>query len=101
MSLSQALLPEFDQEMANTRKTLERVPENKFGWKPHDKSGTMAWLAGTPAKPGQGVAPGNDGNDDDGQHDDPMYKVKLSHCLLPLQLRLGDETGRRSVTGPL
>lgn len=46
MSLSQALLPEFDQEMANTRKTLERVPEAKFGWKPHEKSGSMIWLAG-------------------------------------------------------
>ena len=32
--------------MANTRKTLERVPEEKFGWKPHAKSGTMGWLAG-------------------------------------------------------
>ena len=46
MTLNEALLPEFDQEMAGTRKTLERVPENKFGWKPHDKSGTMIWLAG-------------------------------------------------------
>src|SRR5947209_7463394 len=46
MSLSQALLPEFDQEMAATRKTLERVPEAKFSWKPHEKSGSMAWLAG-------------------------------------------------------
>lgn len=46
MALSQALLPEFDQEMANTRATLERVPEDKFAWKPHQKSGTMGWLAG-------------------------------------------------------
>jgi len=46
MSLSQALLPEFDQEMANTRKTLERVPDDKFSWKPHPKSGSMGWLAG-------------------------------------------------------
>ena len=46
MSLSEALLPEYDQEMANTRKTLERVPEAKFTWKPHEKSGTMIWLAG-------------------------------------------------------
>ncbi len=45
MGLSQALMPEFDQEMANTRKTLERVPEDKLGWKPHEKSGTMGWLA--------------------------------------------------------
>ncbi len=46
MALSEALLPEFDQEMANTRKTLERVPDDKLGWKPHEKSGTMGWLAG-------------------------------------------------------
>lgn len=45
MPLSSALLPEFDQEMASTRKALERVPENKFGWKPHEKSGAMGWLA--------------------------------------------------------
>jgi len=46
MSLSEALLPEYDHEMAGARKTLERVPENKFTWKPHEKSGTMIWLAG-------------------------------------------------------
>jgi uncharacterized damage-inducible protein DinB len=45
MPLSEALLPEFDHEMANTRKTLERVPDDKFSWKPHEKSGTMGWLA--------------------------------------------------------
>ena len=46
MAINQALLPEFDQEMAITRKALERVPDDKFGWKPHGKSGTLAWLAG-------------------------------------------------------
>ncbi len=45
MPLSQSLLPEFDHEMANTRKTLERVPEDKFGWKPHEKSTTLGRLA--------------------------------------------------------
>jgi uncharacterized damage-inducible protein DinB len=45
MGLSEALLPEFDHEMANTRKTLERVPEGKFRWKPHEKSMTMGELA--------------------------------------------------------
>jgi len=45
MSICAALLPEFDQEMANTRKTLARVPEDKFGWKPHAKSGSLGWLA--------------------------------------------------------
>jgi len=45
MGLNEAMLPEFDVEMANTRKTLERVPEDKFAWKPHEKSGSMGWLA--------------------------------------------------------
>lgn len=43
--MSKGLLPEFDHEMANTRKTLERVPDDKFGWKPHEKSATLGWLA--------------------------------------------------------
>src|SRR5215510_2519296 len=45
MSISASLLPEFDQEMANTRKVLERVPDDKFDWKPHEKSGTLGWMA--------------------------------------------------------
>lgn len=43
--ISQTLLPEFDNEMANTRKTLERVPHAKFDWKPHVKSAAMGGLA--------------------------------------------------------
>ncbi len=35
--ISKSLLPEFDLEMATTRKTLERVPDEKFDWKPHPK----------------------------------------------------------------
>ena len=46
MGLSESLLPEFDNEMANTRKTLERVPDDKFDWKPHEKSFAMGALAG-------------------------------------------------------
>jgi uncharacterized damage-inducible protein DinB len=45
MSISAALLPEFDQEMANTRKTLERIPEDKFDWKPHEKSMALGHLS--------------------------------------------------------
>ena len=45
MGLSESLLPEFDNEMANTRKTLERVPHEKFAWKPHEKSTAMGGLA--------------------------------------------------------
>ena len=46
MSIAQSLLPEFDQEMANTRKALERLPEDKLTWKPDPKSMTMGRLAG-------------------------------------------------------
>ena len=46
MSISAMLLPEFDQETASTRRTLERVPVEKLDWSPHPKSGTMGWLAG-------------------------------------------------------
>ena len=45
MTLRESLLPEFDHEMAHTRKTLERVPENKFAWQPHEKSWAMGGLA--------------------------------------------------------
>ena len=45
MPMNQALLPEFDHEMANTRRALERVPEDKFGWKPHEKSMSLGRLA--------------------------------------------------------
>jgi uncharacterized damage-inducible protein DinB len=45
MPISELLLTEFDQEMANTRKTLERVPADKWDWKPHPKSGTLGWMA--------------------------------------------------------
>lgn len=46
MPISEALLPEFDAEMATTRRTLERIPEDKLGWKPHDKSMLLGRLAG-------------------------------------------------------
>ena len=44
--ISASLLPEFDLEMANTRKVLERVPDADFAWKPHAKSFSMGELAG-------------------------------------------------------
>jgi uncharacterized damage-inducible protein DinB len=68
MPISDLLLPEFDQEMANTRKVLERCPEDKFGWKPHQKSFAMGdlathitsmtgWLVDTLEKDSYDVAP--------------------------------------------
>ena len=45
MAMVDALLPEFDHEMSVTRKLLERVPEAKFDWKPHQKSFSLGQLA--------------------------------------------------------
>jgi uncharacterized damage-inducible protein DinB len=44
-NISQSILPEFDHEMANTRKSLERVPDGKLSFKPHPKSMTLGGLA--------------------------------------------------------
>src|SRR5437588_13067800 len=46
MSISETLLPEYDQEMANTRKLLACVPDDKLDYKPHEKSMAMGRLAG-------------------------------------------------------
>lgn len=46
MSIAEKLLSEFDEEFATTRKFLERVPDDKLTWKPHEKSmelGRLAW----------------------------------------------------------
>jgi uncharacterized damage-inducible protein DinB len=45
MPIVDALLHEYDHELATTRRVLERVPEVEFGWKPHDKSMTLGQLA--------------------------------------------------------
>lgn len=46
MGFAEAFLPEFDQEMGGTRRALERVPEERLSWRPHERSGSLAWLAG-------------------------------------------------------
>src|SRR5438093_8691461 len=45
MTIAESLLPEFDHEMATTRKLLERVPSEKGAWKPHPKSFALGHLA--------------------------------------------------------
>jgi uncharacterized damage-inducible protein DinB len=45
MAIKDAFLPEFDSEMATTRKVIERVPEPKFDYKPHEKSMSLGQLA--------------------------------------------------------
>ncbi|MFQ5678968.1 MAG: DinB family protein [Gemmatimonadota bacterium] len=45
MSLAESLLPDFDEEIAATRRVLERVPEDRLDWSPHEKSMTLGRLA--------------------------------------------------------
>ncbi len=46
MAIRDMLLPEFDQEMANTHKMLERVPEDHFEYQPQPKAWKLSRLAG-------------------------------------------------------
>ena len=45
MSIAQSMLAEFEQESKITRKFLERVPQDKLTWRPHEKSHTIGELA--------------------------------------------------------
>jgi uncharacterized damage-inducible protein DinB len=45
MSIAHAMLGEFEHESKITRKFLERIPHDKLGWKPHEKSHTAGALA--------------------------------------------------------
>ncbi|RNI31896.1 DUF1572 domain-containing protein [Rufibacter immobilis] len=57
MELNHKLLRQFEQEAANTRKMLERVPEEHFDWKPHAKSMSLRDLAAHVAElPGMFIA---------------------------------------------
>lgn len=46
MGIAKSLLPEFDAEVATTRRVLERVPCDRLEWRPHPKSFSMHQLAG-------------------------------------------------------
>jgi uncharacterized damage-inducible protein DinB len=45
MNLTELLLKEMDGEYPNTRKMLALIPDDKFDWKPHEKSMSMKQLA--------------------------------------------------------
>jgi len=44
-TIAAALIAELENEGKTTRTILERIPPEKFDWKPHDKSMTMSRLA--------------------------------------------------------
>lgn len=45
MSISESILPEFEQEMSSTRKVLQRVPDDRLNWQAHEKSRSIGWVA--------------------------------------------------------
>ena len=45
MRIADLLIPEYDAEIATTRRVLERVPDERGEWKPHPKAFPMAHLA--------------------------------------------------------
>lgn len=45
MELKKVLLEQLEREAAASRKVIERVPEGQNGWKPHEKSMEMGFLA--------------------------------------------------------
>lgn len=72
MSIGSSMVPEFDQEMATTRRLLERVPSDKADWKPHQKSfplghlaqlvaGMPGWITMTISRPDLDLAAGGRG----------------------------------------
>jgi uncharacterized damage-inducible protein DinB len=44
-AIRDSLLAEYDHEVATTRRLLERLPDEKLNWKPHDKSMSLGGLA--------------------------------------------------------
>jgi uncharacterized damage-inducible protein DinB len=46
MKLTELFLAELDREAAITRRALERVPEGRDDWRPHEKSMPLGRLAG-------------------------------------------------------
>ena len=45
MTMTKGLVQEMEQECQTTRRVLERVPDDKLGWRPHEKSMTLGQLA--------------------------------------------------------
>ena len=80
MSIAQQLLAEFESQVPVTRTYLQRLPEDKLGWKPHSKSMTAGQLAYHLAFVPGGVAKGSQQDEiqvPDFQHQQPKSKQEI------------------------
>ncbi len=101
MTIADTLLPEFDNEMAVTRRVLQRAPEAAFSWRPHEKSWTLGGLCTHLARiPHWGVAIlARDGYDlvrDAGER--PVEKTSLADVLATFGGFVADVRARLSAS---
>ena len=85
MAIADALIGEFEQETAITRRVLERVPTDKLAWKPHHKSMSLGRLALHIAQiPGiiADIAKQNPG--EFSENDEPMEATSMDEALSAL-----------------
>ncbi len=76
MTYSETALPEFDHEMAGTRKVIERIPDDMLDWKAHPKSNTISWNANHLADlPGWAVSIMTESGYDFAPPDGPRYQT--------------------------
>lgn len=84
MSMSKAFLGEFDHEAGTTRRLLERVPDDKLDWAPHEKSMSLLELTRHMAEmPGwMRAVGGQDELDMEGFGDRPRPAIETTEDLL-------------------
>ena len=99
MTIADLLLPEFDNEITVTRAVLERVPDGKDDWKPHEKAFALghlaqlvammpAWVPMVTEKPEMDIAP-----KDGPKH---TYTMETTAALLA-KFDAGAKTGREAI----
>lgn len=92
MGMGEPLAAELKQEAATTRRLLERVPEDKLDWKPHEKSMTLGRLAGHVAELASLLGPvlGADGLDFASGKYQPLNATSVAEILEKFDKNIAD-----------
>ncbi len=92
MPINELLIREFQREMEATKKTLQRVPKDRWDWKPHEKSGSLGWMAGHVASlPGFIIRVSSAPEIDVASPDTKPRKVEKDEDLVELHGKLGTQ----------